>query len=139
MTRPVPQVITRLKADASVSSLSDNRIYADNPPQDDVLPIVVITLQNTRAYATVDNCGATKVYNSRIVIDIICQTRGQSEELQEAVEDSLVSFSSADLTHPIEGINAESGASWQIVEPIDGSDERGYWCTQDFMINYRRT
>ena len=138
MTRPIPQIITELKADAGVSTLSSGRVYADNPPQDDTLPIVVITLQSTQAYATVDNCGSTKVYNSRITVDIVCETRGQSEELQEAVEDALVSFSSADSTHRIEGVNADSGASWQIIEPIDGSDERGYWCTQDFMINYRR-
>lgn len=130
-------MIAALKADGTVSSLSSDRIYADNPPQDDVLPIVVLSLQNTRAFAAVNNC-VIKTYEARVTVDTICRTRAASEALQESIEDALAGFTSSDSTHPIEGILVDSGASWQVLEPIDGSDEFDYWCSQDFMINYRR-
>jgi hypothetical protein len=114
MPRPIPQVITLLKADATVASLTSGRIYADNPPQDDDLPFVVIT------------------------VDIICDTRGQSESIQEAIEDSLSGYVSSDADYPVQGITVDSGTSWQVLQPTDGSDQRGYWCSQDYFINYSR-
>lgn len=137
MPRPVPQVITLLKADATVASLTSGRIYADNPPQDDDLPFVVISIVNTNARATVDNC-QVKQYASRITVDIICDTRGQSESIQEAIEDSLSGYVSSDADYPIQGITVDSGTSWQVLQPTDGSDQRGYWCSQDYFINYSR-
>jgi hypothetical protein len=137
MTRPIPQVIARLKADSSVNTLTSGRIFADNPPQDDDLPFVVLTIVNTIARPTVNNC-QVKQYASRMQIDIICETRGKAEQIQEAIEDSLGEYSSTDATHPIQGITVDSGTSWQILEPSDGSDQRGYWCSQEYFINYSR-
>jgi hypothetical protein len=137
MPRPIPQIITRLKADATVSSLTSGRIFADNPPQDDDLPFVVLTVTNTNARASVNNC-QIKQYASRMQVDIICESRNQAESIQEAIEDSIGEFSSTDATHPIQGVTVDSGTSWQILEPTDGSDQRGYWCSQEYFINYSR-
>lgn len=138
MPRPVPQVITLLKADSAVSTLTSGRIYADNPPQDDDLPFVVIDIVNTNARASVNNC-AIKQYSSRITIDIVCDTRAQSESIQEAIEDALAGYTSSDSDYPIQGITVDSGTSWQVIQPTDGSDQRGYWCSQDYFINYSRS
>lgn len=137
MPRPIPQVITRLKADTDINSLTSGRIYADNPPQNDELPFVVLAISNTNARATVDNC-QVKAYASRVTIDIICDTRSQAETIQEKIEDSLSGYVSTDSDYPIAGITVDSGTSWQVLSPSDGSDQRGYWCSQDYFINYCR-
>lgn len=138
MSRPVPQIITRLRADATVASIAGARVFGEHPPQDDVLPIVVISVENVRGFS--DNVGLChqKVYVASINVDIICHTRGQSEDLQEAVEDSLIGWVSSDVDYPINGITSDEGASWQLIDPKDGSDERGYWCEQTYSVTYQR-
>jgi len=138
MSRPVPQIITRLRADATVASIAGTRVFAEHPPQDDVLPIVVIGVESVRGFS--DNVGLChqKVYVASVSVDIICQTRGQSEDLQEAVEDSLIGWVSSDTGYPINGITSDEGASWQLIDPKDGSDERGYWCEQTYSVTYQR-
>ena len=136
--RPIPQLIARLRADTDVTDLSGLRIYAEHPPQDDVLPIVVLSVENVRSFSdTISGCHI-KCYVASVAVDIICNTRGQSEEIQEAIEDSLIGYSSSDLTHPINGITTDEAASWQIIDPNDGSDERGYWCEQTYSVTYQR-
>ena len=134
----VPQLITRLRSDPSVTDKVGQRIYADNPPQDDDLPFVVLTISSTNARATIDNC-QIRLYTARLKVDIICESRSAAEAAQEAIEDSIVGYTSQDATHPIQGVTVESGTSWELVAPADGSDERGYWCSQEYMINYART
>ena len=135
--RPVPQLIAHLKADATLSAITD-RVFADHPPQGDELPIVVLTVESARTFSeTLDLCHR-KLYRASLRVDIICDTRGQSEDIQEAVEDALVGFTSTDSSHPINGITTEDGVSWSVVSPIDGSDERGYWCDQSFEVTYQR-
>lgn len=138
MSRPVPQIIARLRADTNVTDIAGQRIFAEHPPQDDVLPIVVINVENVRGFS--DNVAMChqKVYVASINVDIICHTRGQSEDLQEAVEDSLIGWVSSDLGYPINGITSDEGASWQLIDPKDGSDERGYWCEQTYSVTYQR-
>ena len=136
--RPVPQLIALLRADPTVTDLVGQRIYADNPPQDDDLPIVVLTISSTTTRATLDNC-QVKTYSARLKLDIVCSSRSKAEDAQEAIEDALVGYTSADSTHPIQGVTVESGTSWELVAPADGSDERGYWCSQEFFINYARS
>ena len=135
--RPVPQLISMLRAEPSITSIVNQRIYADNPPQDDDLPFVVMTIENTTARATIDNC-QVKLYESRLKIDIVCDSRSAAEDAQEAIEDALVGYTSSDSTHPIQGVTVDSGTSWEMIMPADGSDQRGYWCTQDYIINYAR-
>lgn len=135
--KPIPQVISMLRSTAEVTDIVGQRIFADNPPQDDDLPIVVLTIPNTNARAALDNC-QIRLYAARMRVDIVCATRGQAEDAQEAIEDALVGYTSSDSTHPIGGITVESGTSWQLITPADGSDERGYWCSQDYFINYAR-
>ena len=138
MSRPVPQIIARLRADATVASLAGTRVFAEHPPQDDVLPIVVITVENVRSFSDTVGLCHQKVYVASVNVDIICDTRGRSEDLQEAVEDSLIGYVSADAEYPINGITSDEGASWQLLDPKDGSDERGYWCEQTYSATYRR-
>jgi hypothetical protein len=135
--RPVPQIISLLRADPSVSDLINQRVYADNPPQDDDLPFVVLTIENTNARAALDNC-QIKLYAARMKVDIVCSSRSLAEEVQEKIEDALVGYTSSDSTHPIQGVVVDSGVSWELLVPTDGSDERGYWCSQDYFINYAR-
>ncbi len=136
--RPIPQLIELLRADSTVTDLTGLRIYAEHPPQDDVLPIVVLSVENVRNFSdTISQCHI-KVYVASVGIDIICETRGQSEEIQEAIEDAIIGHTSSDLTHPINGITTDEAASWQIIDPNDGSDERGYWCEQTYSVTYQR-
>ena len=136
--RPIPQIITLLRSDPSVTNIVGQRIFADNAPQDDDLPIVVLTISNTNARATIDNCHI-KLYSARMKVDIVCSSRSVAEDAQEAIEDALVGYTSSDNTHPIQGITVDSGTSWELLDPADGSDERGYWCSQEFFINYARS
>jgi len=135
--KPVPQIIALLRADPSVTTLVNQRVFADNPPQDDELPIVVLTITSTNARAALDNCHI-KLYVARMKVDIVCSSRSQAEDVQEAIEDALVGYTSSDSTHPIQGVVVDSGTTWDLIAPVDGSDERGYWCSQDYQINYAR-
>ena len=140
--RPVPQIIAALKADATIQTTTSGKIYADHAPQDDSFPartaFIIVDLQSTKSFASIDNCQA-KAYVARIAIEIVCASRGTSDELQELVEDVLTAYTShTDDPHPIQGITPDGAAAWNVVEPIDGSDERGYWCSQNFQVHYRR-
>ncbi len=135
--RPVPQIIEKLKATVELTSIVGNSIFADNPPQDNGLPVVVLAIGNTQVFGTVSNCNL-KLYTSDLTVDIICNNRRDSESVQFAIEDSIIGFTSSDAEFPIEGVIHSTGTSWQLLEAIDGSDERGYWCSQTFTINFRR-
>jgi hypothetical protein len=137
MARPLPQVISALRADPAVQAIVGQRVYADNPPQDDELPFVVISVLTTQLWGTLDYCNV-RMYVARLQLDAICKTRGDSEAVMEAIEDLLDGYTSTDAQYPIQGIVVDSGVSWDIVTPIDGSDERGYHSTQDFQLNYKR-
>ena len=137
LMKPVPKIIERLKADPNVTALVGSNIYADNPPQDTGLPIVVLGISNTQVFSTVTNCNL-KLYVADLTVDIICKTRGASEDTQFAIEDSLIGFASTDDDFVIEGIVPSTGVDWELLEAIDGSDERGYWCSQTLTINFRR-
>ena len=134
---PIPQVIQQLKADANVTAVVGQNIFADNPPQNNGLPIVVLAIGNTEVFGTVQLCNL-KLYSADMTVDIICKTRRASEEAQFAIEDSIIGYSSNDPEFVIESIVHSTGTSWQVLEAIDGSDERGYWCSQTFTINFRR-
>jgi hypothetical protein len=136
--RPVPQVIKMLKASTILTDIVGQNIYADNPPQDDMTPIVVLSVLSSVAYGTVDNC-SVRAYTSRLTVDVVTHSRSQSEQVIEIMEDLLDGYSDvADPTHPIAGIIVDGGIDWEILSPIDGSDQRGYLCSQYFNINYRR-
>ena len=136
--RPVPQVISLLKSSTTLTDLVGHHIYADNPPQDDMTPIVVLSVLSSIAYGTVDNC-SVRAYTSRLTVDVVTDSRSQSEQVIEIIEDLLDGFSNVvDPTHPIAGIIVEGGIDWEILNPVDGSDQRGYLCSQYFNINYRR-
>lgn len=138
MARPLPQLISALRADASVlAALGLPRVYADHPPQDDQLPFVVLAIESTNAWPTLNGC-QVRAYAARVQVDILCDSRGKSEDVQEAVEDLLDGFTSNDANYPIKGVVLDSGIEWNVVNPIDGSDERGYQATQDFVVNYQR-
>lgn len=136
--RVVPQVIAALKADATLTSLVAGRIYADIPPQDDFRPMVVVTTINGIAYGTLNGC-QVRAYQSRLTVDSVAESRALSEEIAERVEDILDGFANlADPTHPIQGVVIDGNLEWVLLEPVDGSDQRGFLTSQDFMVNYRR-
>lgn len=135
--RPVPQLIARLKNTPELTSIVGQRIYADNPPQDDDLPFVILTILSGTAFGTISNC-QVKAYSARLNVDVITDSRGTSEEAIEVIEDTIDGYASTDETHPIQGVTVDGAIEWQVLTPVDGSDQRGYWCAQDFQIHYRR-
>ena len=135
--RVVPQLIAHLRADANLSPLVGNRIYADYPPQGSAEPFIVLTILSGQAYGTVDNC-QVRAYSARLEVDVLAETRSQTEELIELVEDSIDGFNSSDSTHPIQGVTLNDGLDWELLTPKDGSDERRFLCSQDYEIHYTR-
>ncbi len=135
--RVIPQVIAHLRADTNITALVGNNIFADYPPQGVVEPFLVLTILSGQAFGTVDNC-PVRAYSARLEIDVLGVTRSQTEEIIEAVEDSIDGFTSADSTHPIQGITVNNGLDWELLTPKDGSDERRFLCSQDFEIHYTR-
>ncbi len=135
--RVIPQVIAHLRADTNITALIGNNIFADYPPQGVVEPFLVLTILSGQAFGTVDNC-PVRAYSARLEIDVLGVTRSQTEEIIEAVEDSIDGFTSADSTHPIQGITVNNGLDWELLTPKDGSDERRFLCSQDFEIHYTR-
>ena len=137
MSRPTPQLITLLKADTAVSAEVGAAIFADYPPQGQAEPFVVLTTPSGTSHGTVNNC-QTRAYSARLNVDVVCDTRAQTESTIEAIEDVLDGHSSTDSTHPIQGVTIESGIQWEMLTPKDGSDKRVFICTQDYLIHYRR-
>ena len=135
--RVIPQVIAHLRADTNITALVGNNIFADYPPQGVVEPFLVLTILSGQAFGTVDNC-PVRAYSARLEIDVLGVTRSQTEEIIEAVEDSIDGFTSTDSTHPIQGITVNNGLDWELLTPKDGSDERRFLCSQDFEIHYTR-
>ena len=135
--RIVPQIIAHLRADAAITALVGNNIFADYPPQGVVEPFLVITILSGQAYGTVDN-STVRAYSARLEIDVLGVTRSQTEEIIELTENSIDGFSSSDTTHPIQGITITGGIEWELLTPKDGSDERRFLCSQDYEVHYLR-
>lgn len=135
--RPVPQIIAMLRADTAVAAIVGSSIFADYPPQDHPYPLVVLTIPSGVAFGTVDN-SSVRAYSSRLTVDVACDSRALTEQLMEAIEDTLDGFSSADSTHPIQGVTVNEAFTWELLTPKDGSDERAFVCSQDYLIDYKR-
>ena len=135
--RPVPQIIAMLGADANVSPLISNKIYADYPPQGTAYPLVVLTVTSGAAFGAVDN-SSIRAYSSRLSVDVAADSRAEAEIIVEAIEDALDGYATADSTHPISGVTVNEAFSWELLTPKDGSDERAFVCSQDYLIDYRR-
>jgi len=135
--RPIPQIVAALRADAGVSSVVGQQVYADYPPQGVDEPFVVITITSTIGHGTVNNC-AVRAYSSRFTVDVAANTRAQTEVGIEAAEDVLNSLVSSDADFPIQGITVDGGIQWELLTPKDGSDGRIFVGTQDYQVHYRR-
>ena len=135
--RIAPQIIKQLKDDSAVSAIVGAQVFADYPPQGVEEPFVVMTITSTTAHGTVNNC-QVRAYSSRITIDIVAETRAQTEVCIEAIEDVLDGYSSTDANFPIQGITVDGGIHWEVLNPKDGSDQRAFVCSQDYQVHYRR-
>lgn len=136
--RPAPQLIALLKSTTALTDIVGQNIYADNPPQDDDRPIVVLSILSSVAHGTVNNC-TVRAYTARLTVEVVTDSRSQSESVIEIIEDTIDGYSNTtDPTHPIEGVTIEGGIDWTLLNPVDGSDQRGYLCGQDYYINYVR-
>jgi len=135
--RPVPQIIAMLRADANVTAEIGDKIFADYPPQGMEYPLVVLSVTSGVAFGCVDN-GNIRAYSSRLAVEVASNTRAQAEAIIEAIEDALDGFATADSTHPIGGVTVNEAFSWELLTPKDGSDERAFVCSQDYLIDYRR-
>ena len=135
--RPVPQIIAMLRADANVTAEIGDKIFADYPPQGVEYPLVVLSVTSGVAFGCVDN-GNIRAYSSRLAVEVASNTRAQAEAIIEAIEDALDGFATADSTHPIGGVTVNEAFSWELLTPKDGSDERAFVCSQDYLIDYRR-
>lgn len=135
--RPIPQIIAAIKADADITAVVGDKVFADYPPQGIDHPFVILTIPSGTAHGTVDNCGV-RAYSARLEVDVLCETRAKTEAVIESMEDLLDGFASTDSTHPIQGITVDGGLEWELLTPKDGSDERIYICSQDYEIHYRR-
>lgn len=140
MARPVPQIITHLKTKTAITDLVDDRIYADNPPQDTAYPFILLTNESGSAWGSVNN-HQVKAYVMRLNVMMVSENnRGQSEVLQELVEDSIIEYKSAttDATHPIAGTTVDGSFDWGSTARKDGTDSHDYWCEQNFLVHYKR-
>ena len=135
--RIIPQIIAHLRADTDIAALVGNRIFADYPPQGVDEPFIVLTILSGQAYGTVNNC-PVRAYSARLEIDVLAETRAQTESIIELVEDSIDGFTSSDSTHPIQGVTVNNGIDWELLVPKDGSDERRFLCSQDYEVHYTR-
>jgi len=135
--RIIPQIIAHLRADTDITAQVGNRIFADYPPQGVDEPFIVLTILSGQAYGTVDNC-SVRAYSARLEIDVLAETRAQTESIIELVEDSIDGFTSSDSTHPIQGVTVNNGIDWELLVPKDGSDERRFLCSQDYEVHYTR-
>ncbi len=137
--RIIPQLIAVLKANSAVTTaLTNSRIYADYAPQDIDKPFILLSVPSSSAFGMVNNC-SSRAYSARLTIDVICDTRAQTEEVIEAIEECLDGYSASDPTHPIGGVSVSTGISWEVLTPMDGSDERAFVCSQDYLVDYVRT
>jgi hypothetical protein len=135
--RIIPQIIAHLSADTDIAAQVENRIFADYPPQGVDEPFIVLTILSGQAYGTVDNC-SVRAYSARLEIDVLAETRAQTESIIELVENSIDGFTSSDSTHPIQGVTVNNGIDWELLVPKDGSDERRFLCSQDYEVHYTR-
>ena len=132
-----PQMIASMKADSSVQAAIGDQIYADYPPQGVDNPFVILTITSTQAHGTIDN-RPVRAYSARITIDVVADTRAQTEVGVEAIEDVLDGLTSTDPNNPIQGITVDGGIQWEVLNPKDGSDERAFVGTQNYQVHYRR-
>tara|TARA_R110000824_G_scaffold10010_5_gene44355 strand:+ start:262 stop:681 length:420 start_codon:yes stop_codon:yes gene_type:complete len=135
--RTVPQLIAKIKSDATLNTTLAGQVFADYAPQGSTEPFVVVSVTSTDAYGTVNNC-PVRAYTSRIEFDTLATSRSQAEEIADQLEDLLDGYTTEDSGFPIQGITLDGGASWDLLTPKDGSDQRLFVCSQDYAIHYRR-
>ncbi len=135
--RPVPQIIQAIKNVSGITDVVGDKVFADYPPQGVDHPFVILTIPSGTAHGTVSNC-KVRAYSARLTVDVLCETRAQTETVIELLEDLLDGFTSSDANHPIQGTTVDGALEWDLLTPKDGSDERVFICSQDFQIHYRR-
>jgi hypothetical protein len=127
---------TKLVGTAAVAALLGTRIYPDHLPQSTTLPAAVYygisgtdepRLSGLAGFAT-----------ERIQIDAYAETRLAANALALAIRDALTNGSGRGNwgTVGVSGCNPEGGERYDTQGLGDGSDERQYITSRDYMVYF---
>jgi hypothetical protein len=135
MSSLLPQLISKLKADAGVSALVGSRVYADFVPEDVEKPCVYMYI--TSEDSTDSIIGMINFDEARVRIEAVGTSRESADNVSQAVRVALnnllsTSYSGTD----IQGISQATGKIHLVDIPNDGTDRWQFRTSQSFLITY---
>lgn len=135
MSSLIPQLVSKLKADAGVSALVGTRVYADFAPEDVQKPCIFMYITSEDPEDSI--VGMVDFSAARVRIECAGATRESADNVSQAVTVALnnllsTSYSGTD----IQGISQATGKIHLVDIPNDGTDRWQFRTSQSFEITY---
>ena len=135
MSDLIPQVITKLKADAGVTALVGQRVYGDFAPEDVKKPCIYMYITSEDAEDCLD--GMVDFADARLRIECVGTSRESADVTCNAVRTALNALLQTNYAGTsIQGISQATGKVHLVDIPNDGTDRWQFRTSQSFNITY---
>ena len=135
MSDLIPQVITKLKADAGVTALVGQRVYGDFAPEDVQKPCIYMYITSEDAEDCLD--GMVDFADARLRIECVGTSRESADVTCNAVRVALNALLQTNYAGTsIQGISQATGKVHLVDIPNDGTDRWQFRTSQSFNITY---
>ena len=135
MSDVLPQLVTKLKADAGLSALVGSRVYADFAPEDVQKPCVYMYITSEDAEDCLD--GMVDFADARVRIECVGTSRESADSTSNAVRTALNALLQTNYTGTsIQGISQATGKIHLVDIPNDGTDRWQFRTSQSFNVTY---
>ena len=135
MSDVIPQLITSLKANSSVTALVGSRVYADFAPEDVQKPCVYMYITSEDAEDCLE--GMVNFADARVRIECVGTSRESADSVCNAVRTALNGLLQAGYPNTtIQGISQATGKLHLVDIPNDGTDRWQFRTSQSFNVTY---
>jgi len=128
LEKAVRQVLTD---DSTVSGLVSTRVYPHRRPTGTALPVIVYQNVFTHENESLDT--QSGVRRSRMALDVIDDTYGDTKTLRDAVEAALVNYSGTIQSETIHSVRLESSVDLDM-DNDPGGEFGAFRTVMDFII-----
>jgi hypothetical protein len=132
----LPTMISAVKADATVNTVSGGRVFADYIPENSDKPAAILYTTFEEPFDCLDSFTPMSIATVRF--ESYGDTREQADDLASAIEDALNGYRgklSGDAIF-VNGVKRQTGKIHLVDIPNDGTDNWQFRSVQSFDISY---
>lgn len=132
----LPTLISAVKLNSQVNTLSGGRVFADYVPEGSSKPSVILYTTFEEPFDCLDSFTSMSIATVRF--ESYGDTREQADDLAGAIEDALDGYRGkiTDDTIFINGVKRQTGKIHLVDIPNDGTDNWQFRSVQSFDISY---